>query len=149
MRCEINSGKALSAEYEFTVRFNEVDSMGIMWHGNYVEYLELSREAFGHKYGLSYLDDIYKQGYYVPVVKLEIDYKKMLAYGVKACVSVRYIPTLSAKICFEYEIAIKSGNGAKEIIATARTTQVFTDLQKNLVLDNPTFYEEWKEKWLS
>jgi hypothetical protein len=34
------------------------------------------------------------------------------------------------------------------LLATGRSVQVFMDLQYNLVLLNPEFYEEWKKKWL-
>ena len=38
------------------VRFNETDSLGIVWHGNYITYFEDGREDFGIKTGISYLD---------------------------------------------------------------------------------------------
>ena len=52
--------KVLKDRTEVKVRFGEVDSMGIVWHGNYVKYIEEGRESFGRKYGISYLelDDI-------------------------------------------------------------------------------------------
>ena len=34
------------------VRFSEVDSMAVVWHGNYVKYLEDGREAFGLQFGV-------------------------------------------------------------------------------------------------
>ena len=37
----------LKAYAELKVRFNEVDSMAIVWHGNYVKYFEDARIAFG------------------------------------------------------------------------------------------------------
>ena len=46
----------LSYVAEIPVRFSEVDSLQIVWHGHYIEYMEEAREAFGKKYGLSYLD---------------------------------------------------------------------------------------------
>ncbi len=140
--------KVLQCVLSVKVRFNEVDSMGIVWYGNYVEYLELAREEFGRKYGLTYLGDIYRNGYYAPVVKLDIDYKHILEYQDELFVRATYIPTLSSKICFEYEIFTKSPDGGEILVATAGTTQVFTDMDKNLVLENPCFYKEWKEKWL-
>jgi acyl-CoA thioester hydrolase len=33
----------ITAETEFTVEFYDVDSMEIVWHGNYVKYLEKAR----------------------------------------------------------------------------------------------------------
>ena len=32
------------------VRFSEVDSMQIVWHGEYVRYFEDGREAFGREF---------------------------------------------------------------------------------------------------
>jgi len=46
----------LKASTEIEVRFSEVDSMNIVWHGAYSLYFEDAREAFGKKYGLGYLD---------------------------------------------------------------------------------------------
>ena len=34
---------------DIKVRFSEIDSLGILWHGNYVQYFEDGREAFGEK----------------------------------------------------------------------------------------------------
>lgn len=147
-RCSIKSEKVLQCVMPIKVRFNEVDSMGIVWHGNYVEYLELAREEFGRKYGLTYLGDIYANGYYAPVVRVELDYKRMLGYQEEAFVRATYVPTISSKVCFDYEIFTKGEDGKEIIVATAKTIQVFTDLQKNLVLENPDFYKKWKEKWL-
>ena len=45
----------LTAEKEIEVRFSEVDSMGIVWHGSYSLYFEEAREEFGRKYDLGYL----------------------------------------------------------------------------------------------
>ena len=42
----------LSESIKIRVRFSEVDSIRMVWHGNYVTYLEDAREAFGRKYGL-------------------------------------------------------------------------------------------------
>ena len=42
------------------VRFDEVDALGIVWHGNYVKYLEDGREAWGRKYGIPYMT-IYRE----------------------------------------------------------------------------------------
>ena len=44
----------LRASKEFAVRFSEVDSMNVVWHGSYPLYFEDAREAFGKKYGLEY-----------------------------------------------------------------------------------------------
>lgn len=47
--------KELKASKKFAIRFSEVDSMNVVWHGSYPLYFEDAREAFGEKYGLEYM----------------------------------------------------------------------------------------------
>jgi acyl-CoA thioester hydrolase len=133
----------LKASKEIDIRFSEVDSMNIVWHGSYSLYFEDAREAFGLKYQLAYLD-IFGAGYYAPLVDLRFSYKKPLVYGKKARVDITYRNTEAAKIIFDYEI-FDADEGA--LIATGTSTQVFLDQQFQLMWINPPFYEEWKQKW--
>lgn len=64
------------------VRFSEIDSMQIVWHGEYVRYFEDGRESFGKHYGLGYMD-IYSEGYMVPIVELNCQFKQSLSFGEK------------------------------------------------------------------
>ena len=57
------------------VAFNEMDPMGVVWHGNYVNYFELARSALLAKIGLTYTD-MQQRGHYWPVVKLRCKYIK-------------------------------------------------------------------------
>ena len=132
----------LEASKEIEVRFSEVDSMNIVWHGAYALYFEDARGAFGEKYGLGYLD-IFGAGYYAPLVDLTFSYKQPLVYGKKARVDIVYKNTDAAKIIFEYEIRSLEDNS---LIATGRSVQVFLDKQYQLVWTNPPFYEEWKNR---
>ncbi len=135
------SKKSLTNIHEITIRFSEVDSMGVVWHGNYVKYLEDGREAFGNQFGLNYLD-VYKHGYLTPVVKLECNYKMSLIYGDTAIIETRFQDCEAAKIIFDY-IVFKKPN--KEIIFTAQSTQVFLDKNRELCLTYPDFYKKWKQ----
>lgn len=51
-----SQAKELSFTSEIRVRFVETDPLGIVWHGNYIQYFEDGREAFGRHHGISYLD---------------------------------------------------------------------------------------------
>jgi YbgC/YbaW family acyl-CoA thioester hydrolase len=62
------------------IRFNEVDPLGIVWHGHYVRYFEDGREAFGKKFGLTYLD-VFAHGFVIPIVSIQCDYKRSPKYG--------------------------------------------------------------------
>ena len=135
--------KELIARKKVEVRFSEVDSMGIVWHGAYLKYLEDGREAFGEIFHLGYME-MYAQGFYVPLVELDLKYKRPLNYPQTIFIDTIYIPCDAAKIKFEYKIY----NIDNKIITTGNSTQVFLDKQYNLMLNAPEFYLKWKEKYL-
>ena len=45
---------ALTDRTTIKVRFSEIDSMQIVWHGEYVRYFEHRRQACGKRYGFDY-----------------------------------------------------------------------------------------------
>lgn len=136
---------ALSLTIERNIRFSEIDSTQVVWHGSYVAYLEDGREQFGLKYkGLGYAD-YFAAGYITPVVNLNIDYKQSLRSGDCVVIETRYIAQLAAKIVFQYVIYRKSDMA---MMATAQTTQVFVNLAGEMQYEAPTFYLQWKERWL-
>jgi acyl-CoA thioester hydrolase len=135
---------SLSHKTEVVVRFNEADPLGIVWHGHYVRYFEDGREAFGHAYGLSYLD-VYNHGFAVPIVNFQCDYKKSLKYGDKMIIETTFTPCDAAKLLFSYKLY-----NAKtlDLVARGSSVQVFLDLNGNtLHLTNPPFFIAWKEKY--
>ena len=132
----------LKATSTIEVRFNECDPLGIVWHGNYVKYLEDGREAFGKKYGLDYMD-FYINGYATPIVHLQLNFKKTMQYKEIAQVEVTYRNTDAAKIIFDYVIRSETKN---EIVCKATTIQVFVSngsMQLSLVC--PDIFTKWKQ----
>jgi acyl-CoA thioester hydrolase len=127
---------------EIQIRFSEVDSMGVVWHGNYIRYFEDGREAFGNLYGINYLD-FYKEGIMIPLVKITCDYKKPLIYGDTAIVETLYVNNDAAKLQYDY---ILYHGKTKEIVATGSSIQVFLNRNMELLLDAPPFFREWKRK---
>ncbi len=129
-----------------TVRFSEVDSMQVVWHGEYVRYLEDGREAFGRQYpGIGYLD-FYNNGYTAPIVDLQLQYVSPMTLNDVAIIETRFIDMAAAKLCFEYVIHRQS-DGA--LVARGSSMQVFVDKDGNMCLNNPAFFENWKKQWLT
>ena len=140
----MNKNIELSVTKTFDIRFSEVDSMGVVWHGHYAIYFEDAREAFGEKYDLGYLM-MYDKGFFEPIVELTFKYKKPMIYGMKPEIHIVYRPTEAAKIVFDYEIR---DSETKEVFVTGHSVQVFMDSKTHqLVLTNPDFYEDWKKRW--
>jgi acyl-CoA thioester hydrolase len=134
----------LTDQTEVIVRFNEADPLGIVWHGHYVRYFEDGREAFGKRYGISYLD-FYHKGLAVPVVSVECNYKKPLRYGDSVIVETTFINAAAAKMKFEYKIF---ESRKKTLVATGTSMQVFVDAKSfELQLTMPAFFETWKKQW--
>jgi acyl-CoA thioester hydrolase len=135
--------KSLTDTIEQDVKFSEVDSLGTVWHGHYLRYFEDGREAFGKKYQMGYLD-FYANGYVLPIVNIQCDYKGLLRYGDRIMIETTYVPGASAKVSFNYRI-LNAVTG--KLIVTAATIQVFLN-RDDLVLQltNPDFFSDWKAK---
>lgn len=131
----------LSVEKPFEIRFSEVDMMNVVWHGSYPLYLEDAREAFGAKYGLSYHKYI-EENIFAPIVKLTIDYRHPLRFGMKPVIRITYCPTDAAKIIFDYVIFDPE---SETVFLTASSVQVFMDRDYRLMWYSPDFYTEWKK----
>lgn len=143
MRKKNQQTAALTNRTTMRVRFSEIDSMQIVWHGEYVRYFEDGRESFGRHYGLDYMS-IYRSGYMVPIVDLTCQFRQPLSFGEEAIIETRYMACEAAKIKFEYTIYRATD---KSVVATGSTIQVFLNLNKELELLNPPFYQDWKKKW--
>lgn len=133
----------LTAETKMTVRFNECDPLGIVWHGNYAKYFEEGRESFCLQHGLDYLD-LYNQGFSTPLVHMVYDFKRPLRYRDVALIQTNFRKTDAAKIIFDYVIR-KDKTG--EIICTGSTAQVFVENGSlSLLMTTPEPYAKWKKK---
>lgn len=127
---------------ESLIKFSEVDSLRVVWHGHYVRYFEDGREAFGKQYGLGYLD-VYKYGLAVPLVDLQVSYKKILEYGDTAIIETTFKNSPAAKLIFDYTIT--SANHGY-VACLGKSTQVFmSPASKELHITMPPFMEEWKK----
>ena len=133
----------LIAETEIAIRFNEVDALGIMWHGNYVKYFEDGREAFGEKFDLNFQKVYINEGFVTPIVTVDCNYKQSLKYGDRAIIQTRYIPSRASKIIFEYIIFRASD---RALMTTGKTVQVFVSREGDLFYTVPEFFANWKMK---
>lgn len=137
--------RSLSHNTKIHVRFSECDPLKIVWHGNYVKYFEDGREDFGRAYNFSYLEIYSKNGLSVPLVHLEMDYKRSVSFGETLTVETTLIDDPAAKIVFEYKIY----NRDNQVVCTGKTIQAFVHLEKKeLLITMPPFFEAWKNEYL-
>jgi len=118
------------AEISFTsevrVRFTETDPLGIVWHGNYIQYFEDGREAFGRHHGISYLDQK-EENFSTPIVESNCEHKLPLSYGDIAKIKTTYVDSEAAKMVFKYEIFNPTG----QLVCKGKTVQVFVELDRS------------------
>ncbi|MBQ4913733.1 acyl-CoA thioesterase [Maribacter sp. MMG018] len=133
--------KEISHTSKIRVRFTETDPLGIVWHGNYIQYFEDGREAFGRHHGISYLDQK-AHNFSTPIVKSTCEHKLPLRYGDVAEIKTTYIDSPAAKMIFKYEIYNPDG----EVVCVGETVQVFVELEGELSLVIPEFFLNWKKK---
>lgn len=127
----------------FRVRFSEVDTLQIVWHGNYLKYFEDGRDSWGAQYGLDFVQVYEQHGLLAPLVSTELKFKYPLRYGDKGLIETTFVNSNAAKAIFRYRIFDEHKTQLK---VEGETIQVFTDINYNLQLYTPTFLEEWKVK---
>ena len=139
--------KYLEDKTRVRVRFSESDAMGVMWHGNYLKYFEDGRESLGEKLKMNYVD-VYSQGFVIPIVKIDVNYKSPIYFGEEIEVRTRLLKSRTAKIIFHYEVwNLKTG----KLSCVGKSEQVFLkDKDRTLELFTPDFYKEWldSQNWI-
>lgn len=126
------------------VRFEEVDPMGIVWHGRYVGYFEDGRVALGSLYGIGY-EDFFRHGVPAPIRKLQIDYLTPLRFGEEF--SIEAILHWSDAARLDFEFLVRSANDG--LVATGCSVQLLLDPTGELLLFPPPFVREFRERWLA
>ena len=109
-------------EYQFTVRvrYAETDQMGVVYHGNYAQYFEMGRVEWLRNMGISY-KWMEENGVMLPVVSLQMNYKKPARYDDLLTVKTIFKSQTSVKIEFDYEIT----NQNNELICKGNTVLAF------------------------
>ena len=101
------------------VRYAETDMMGVVYHGNFLPWLEVGRTNLLKECGLPY-KEIEKLGYYLPVVAVALKYHKPARYDDEITVVTRLMERPLLRIRLDYEV--KRGD---ELLVTAHTRHGF------------------------
>ncbi|MCL6273070.1 acyl-CoA thioesterase [Muricauda sp. 2012CJ35-5] len=123
--------------FSFRVRYVETDQMGIVHHSSYVPYLEMGRIEWLRALGVSYMK-MEENGIILPVISLQINYKKSALYDDLITVETRIKKMPLVKIEFEYRIF----NEKKELLTEATTVLAFMDKATNKPIKCPEYILE-------
>lgn len=111
-----------SHETPVKVRFHEVDSYEVAWHGHYVSWMEVGRNDLAGRFGLN-AQQITALGYLAPVVSLELQFRKPARFDEQLRVMTTVQRTNAATLEFVCTIVGEDG----VTCAQGRTVHVLTD----------------------
>ena len=79
-----------SADVEIQVQFYDLDPMEVVWHGNYVKYLEVARCALLDAIGYNYVE-MKASGYMWPVIDMNLRYAAPATFGQRLSVRAEIV----------------------------------------------------------
>jgi acyl-CoA thioester hydrolase len=113
-----------SAEVELQVPFFDLDPMEIVWHGNYVKYLEVVRCALLERINYGYLQ-MKESGYAWPVIDLHLRYVAPAKFGQRIKLRATIVEWEN-RLKIDYLISDAAGG---KRLTRANSTQVAVDIK--------------------
>jgi acyl-CoA thioester hydrolase len=96
------------SETSVEVRYAETDQMGVVYHANYLVWMEIGRTRLIEVLGFRYAD-MEKEGILSPVIDIEISYKMPVRYGEKAYIKTWVEEYDGIRVTYGYEITTERG----------------------------------------
>jgi len=123
----------VSSSCDITVQFYDVDPMRIVWHGNYVRYLEQARCVLFDKIDYNYaaMED---SGYAWPIVDMRLKYVASARFGDTVRV-VANLVEFENRLKIEYVVSDLSSG---VVLTKAHTVQVAVEItSKEMLFESP------------
>ncbi len=122
------------------VRFSDLDPMGHVNNAVYATYCEQGRVAF-----FSEVFDVREAaGFEFILARLEIDFRRPVLMDDPLRVGLRISSVGTTSFAFEYRLTVRG-----EVVAEARSVQVFYDYRRHAKVAIPDFFRERVRPYLS
>ena len=108
--------------------------MGVVYHGNYAQYLEIARIDWLQALGISY-NSMEKEGVMLPVYELNLRFKKSAKFDDVLKIETTLLKKPGVKIDFNYRIF----NQEEELLTQASTTLIFMDIERQKPIRCPDY----------
>jgi acyl-CoA thioester hydrolase len=122
---------------KITVRFNEIDAYRVAWHGHYVAWMEVGRNALAGQFDLDAMQ-LAAAGYLGPVVALELKFLRAARFNDELTIQTTLRRSETATL--EFVTVIVGPDGKK--CATGTTTHALTDMDGVLQFQLPPVIAE-------
>ena len=112
--------QSVSTSVRLRVPYHDVDLMQVVWHGHYLKYFEVARQAFFRECGMDLQHYMKEKGYVFPVIRFMVKHIRPLRLDDEfICTAV--LKESRVKIVLDFEIKLIS-NG--KVCAKGRSEQV-------------------------
>jgi acyl-CoA thioester hydrolase len=112
--------QSVSTSVRLRVPYYDVDLMQVVWHGHYLKYFEVARQAFFRECGMDLQHYMKEKGYVFPVIRSMVKHIRPLRLDDEfTCTAV--LKEYRVKIVLDFEIKLIS-NG--KVCAKGRSEQV-------------------------
>lgn len=132
----------LVSKKEIEVRYAETDQMGVVYHANYLVWMEVGRTKLIQDLGFSYAQ-MEEDGIISPVIDINISYKKPLRYGETAIIHTWIEEYNGIKSVYGYEVFNSDGDLAVQ--ATSSHVCVQKDTFRPVKFKK--LYPDWHEAY--
>lgn len=131
------------SEKEIEIRYAETDQMGVVYHANYLVWMEIGRTKLIEDLGYTYAG-LEAEGFVSPVIDLSIQYKAAMTYGQKATVRIWVVTHDRLRTVYGYEII--HGDGI--VAATATSTHILVKKDTFRPVSLKKIHPEWHAKYV-
>jgi acyl-CoA thioester hydrolase len=111
-----------AVETRLRVRYAETDQMGVVYHANYLIWMEVGRVEYWRKAGLRYRDMEREDGVLLVVAEANCRYLAPAFYDDEVLIETRVTASSPRMIRFEYQMAAANDG---RVLATGYTKHVF------------------------
>ena len=125
-----------SFSIKIKVRYCETDQMGLVHHGNYINYFEEARIGWISNLGLLY-SEMEKSGIILPVSKLNVSYLRPAYFDDDLVVNVELAELPTSRLIFNYTIKNKD-----EVVVTGTTVLAFLNKETKKPVRCPDYMLE-------
>ncbi|TCN25962.1 acyl-CoA thioesterase [Mesobacillus foraminis] len=129
---------------EIEVRYAETDQMGVVYHSNYLVWMELGRTQLIEDLGFNYAS-MEKEGVISPVIDIQASYKHPVRYGEKAVVKTWIDEYDGLRVVYGYEIF----NGSGELALTGSSRHVCVKKDSFRPISIKRSYPDWHAAYMS
>ncbi len=114
----------LSGETRLRVRYAETDKMGVVYHSNFLIWMEVGRVELLRQMGFEYRNMEREDNCHIPVVDLHVRYKAPALYDDEILVRTRLTNARRSLLEFRYQVLREAG---EVLLAEGKTTHIIVD----------------------